>query len=57
MVEGVISIEGDWAAGFDSVSIWGIWNNTIVASEVGIKYIRDLNGDSFIQSTWPEPGG
>jgi hypothetical protein len=49
MIEIVIGIKGDLAAGSDRV---GVWSNsaTVVASEVGIMYIFDLGEKLFIQS-------
>jgi hypothetical protein len=54
MIEIAISIEGNSLAGLNRVSIWGITKGTVVASEVGIIYIFDLNEDSFTQSACME---
>jgi hypothetical protein len=54
MVEIAIGIEGDCLAGLNRVRIWGVTTGTVVASEVGIIYIFDLNKDSFIQSACRE---
>jgi hypothetical protein len=49
MRDDTIGMEGDLATGFDRVGIWGSSAGTVVASEVGIMYIFDLNEDSFSQ--------
>ena len=41
MVELIIGVEGDLAAGFDSIGVWGS-STTAVASEVDIIYVHDL---------------
>ena len=46
MVELVIGVEGDFAAGFDRIGVWGS-STTAVASEVDIIYIHDLCEISF----------
>jgi hypothetical protein len=56
MIEIAISIEGNFLTGLNRVSIWGFTTGTVVASEVGIMYIFDLNEDSFTQSACMELG-
>ena len=41
MVELIIGVEGDFAAGFNRIGVWGS-STTTVAAEVGIIYIHDL---------------
>jgi hypothetical protein len=46
MVELIIGVESDLAAGFDRIGVWGS-SATAVASEVDIIYIHDLCEISF----------
>ena len=46
MVKLIVGVEGDFAAGFNRIGVWGS-STTTVASEVDIIYIHDLCKISF----------
>ena len=54
VIESVIRVESNLVTSLDSVDVWGSSTSAVVACEVRISHILDLNKDLIIKSVYEQ---